>query len=401
MSDRILNQIRIMDLSRVLAGPWATQLLADYGAEIIKIENPVNGDSTRKWGPPWNKNDDQRNASYYYSANRGKFSLTCDLKSTEGQSIIKDLAKHCDVVVENFKYGTMDRYGLSIEQLREVNPNLIYCSITAYSNDSSLKKELGYDAMIQASAGLMSITGEKKGKPQKVGVAVADIMTGMYAASAILASLYQRSITGIVQDINVPLYDTQVAWLANQNMNFLMSNEVPSKNGNAHPNIAPYQTFSTSDGDIMVAVGSDDQFLRFMTSIGCDDQKIINKFKRNEQRVEKIEELDSIISKIIIKKTTSIWLHELKKNHIPCGPINNISEVFGSDYANEMGFVCYGQNSTDKLVPTVKNPVKFSKHEVNYKLASPNHGEHKHEILSNLLGYTEDEINELENKKVI
>tara|TARA_Y100000768_G_scaffold2018_1_gene1492 strand:+ start:2533 stop:3738 length:1206 start_codon:yes stop_codon:yes gene_type:complete len=401
MNDKILNQIRIMDLSRVLAGPWATQLLADYGAEIIKIEHPIDGDSTRKWGPPWNKNDDQRNASYFYSANRGKLSLTCDLKSTEGQSIIKDLAKHCDVVVENFKYGTMDKYGLSIEQLREINPNLIYCSITAYANNSSLKNEVGYDAMIQASAGLMSITGEKKGKPQKVGVAIADIMTGMYAASAILASLYQRSNSGVAQDINVPLYDSQVAWLANQNMNFLMSNEVPKKNGNAHPNIAPYQMFTTSDGDIMVAVGSNDQFLKFMKCIGCDEKKILENFKNNEQRVENIDKLDGIISKLIIKNTTSFWLNELKKNHIPCGPINNISEVFKSDYANEMGFVCYGQNSTDKRVPTVKNPVNFSKHEISYNQASPNHGEHKYDILRNLLGYTEDDIIDLENKKVI
>ena len=401
MCDKILKQIRIMDLRRVLAGPWATQLLADYGAEIIKIEHPVNGDSTRKWGPPWNKNDAQRNASYFYSTNRGKFSLTCDLKTSEGQSIIKDLAKHCDVVVENFKYGTMDKYGLSVEKLRELNPNLIYCSISAYANNSSLKNEVGYDAMIQASAGLMSVTGERNGKPQKVGVAIADIMTGMYAATAILASLYQRSKTGTVQDINVPLYDSQVAWLANQNMNFLMSNEVPLKNGNAHPNIAPYQTFSTSDGDIMVAVGSDDQFLKFMRCIGCYDQNIIDNFKYNEQRVEKIKELDVIISKLIIKKTTSYWLDELKDNNIPCGPINNISDVFKSDYANEMGFVCYGENSTDKRVPTVKNPVKFSKHEINYDQASPNHGENKYDILRNLLGYTEDEIIELENKKVI
>ena len=289
--EQLLNGVRILDLSRILAGPWATQLLADFGAEVIKIERPNYGDETRKWGPPWNSDRDNKrsDAAYFYAANRNKQSLTCDISKPEGQAIIKELVSKSDVLVENFKSGTLNKYGLNIEELRKINSDIIYCSISAYGNKSSRKTEPGYDAMIQASAGLMSITGEKQGNPQKVGVAISDIMAGMYAATAILGSLFQRLKTGISQDINIPLYDSQVAWLANQNMNFLIGGKAPERMGNAHPNIAPYQSYNTKDGDIMIAIGSDEQFSKFIKLIECENLKIKNHFKRNHQRVDNIK----------------------------------------------------------------------------------------------------------------
>ena len=401
--EQLLNGVRILDLSRILAGPWATQLLADFGAEVIKIERPNYGDETRKWGPPWNSDRDNKrsDAAYFYAANRNKQSLTCDISKPEGQAIIKELVSKSDVLVENFKSGTLNKYGLNIEELRKINSDIIYCSISAYGNKSSRKTEPGYDAMIQASAGLMSITGEKQGNPQKVGVAISDIMAGMYAATAILGSLFQRLKTGISQDINIPLYDSQVAWLANQNMNFLIGGKAPERMGNAHPNIAPYQSYNTKDGDIMIAIGSDEQFSKFIKLIECENLKIKNNFKRNHQRVDNIKELNDIISNKLIMKETSFWLELFKKNSIPCGPINNIEEVFNDDYAEEQQFVHFGDNKTHNSIPTVKNPVKFSNHETIYTQAAPVLGEHKHYILRNLLNYSDDEITSLESKNII
>jgi len=311
------------------------------------------------------------------------------------------LASKSDVLVENFKSGTLNKYGLNIEELRKINSDIIYCSISAYGNKSSRKAEPGYDAMIQASAGLMSITGEQQGNPQKVGVAISDIMAGMYAATAILASLFQRLKTGITQDINVPLYDSQVAWLANQNMNFLIGGKVPERMGNAHPNIAPYQSFNTKDGDIMIAIGSDEQFSKFIKLIECENLENIKDFKRNHQRIDNIENLNNIISKELIKKSTSFWLKLFKKNSIPCGPISNIEEVFNDEYAKEQQFVHFGDNKSHNSIPTVKNPVKFSIHETKYTHAAPSLGEHKHYILRKLLNYSDDEITSLESKNII
>ena len=404
MKDKqILKGIRVLDLSRILAGPWATQLLADYGAEVIKIERPNYGDETRKWGPPWNsdKNNKRSDAAYFYAANRNKQSLTCDISKPEGQIIIKELASKSDVLVENFKSGTLNKYGLNIEELRKINSDIIYCSITAYGNKSSKKTEPGYDAMIQASAGLMSITGEKQGNPQKVGVAISDIMAGMYAATAILGSLFQRLETGVIQDINVPLFDSQVAWLANQNMNFLIGGKVPERMGNAHPNIAPYQSYNTKDGDIMIAIGSDEQFSKFIDLIQCENSKNIKNFNNNHQRIDNIGKLNEIISRELIKKSTSFWLTLLKKHSIPCGPINNIEDVFNDDYAKEQQFVHFGDNKSHNSIPTVTNPVKFSNHETIYAHAAPDLGEHKHYILSKLLNYSDDEITSLESKNII
>ena len=402
-NNQLLKGVRILDLSRILAGPWATQLLADYGAEVIKVERPNTGDDTRKWGPPWNfdKDNKRSDAAYFYAANRNKQSLTCDISKPEGQVIIKQLVSSSDVLVENFKFGTLNKYGLNIEELRKINSDIIYCSISAYSNKSSRKMEPGYDAMIQASAGLMSITGAKNGNPQKVGVAVSDIMAGMYAATAILASLFQRLEKGVTQDINVPLYDSQVAWLANQNMNYLIGGKTPERMGNAHPNISPYQSYNTKDGDIMIAIGSDEQFRKFIKLIQCENLEEIKNFKSNHQRIDNIDKLNQIISKKLIKESTSYWLELFKLSSIPCGPINNIEEVFNDEYAKEQQFVHFGHNKSHNSIPTVTNPVKFSNHESIYNQAAPDLGEHKHYILSKLLNYSDDEITSLESKNII
>jgi len=402
--NKLLNGVRILDLSRILAGPWATQLLADYGAEVIKVERPNQGDDTRSWGPPWNKNQSNsptRDAAYFFSTNRNKRSFTCDFSTQEGATIIKDLVKYCDVVIENFKVGTLRKFKLNKQELKKIKPELIYCSITAYSKDSSKSHQPGYDAMIQASAGLMSITGEKDGQPQKVGVAISDIMAGMYAVSAILASLYQREQNGEIQDINVPLFDSQVSWLANQNMNYLIGGINPLREGTAHPNIAPYQVFSTEDGDIMLAVGNDNQFERLLECFCEKDYTLINKFNKNSQRIENKEELVNFISKYLERHSTSYWLALFEEKGIPCGPINDIAQVFNSDYAKEQNLVRYGNNKYNKKIPTVANPIRFSDYDIQYDKAAPALGEHTTTILKGLLNYTEKEIKALKVKNII
>ena len=356
MKDKqLLKGIRVLDLSRILAGPWATQLLADYGAEVIKIERPNYGDETRKWGPPWNsdKNNKRSDAAYFYAANRNKQSLTCDISKPQGQTIIKELASKSDVLVENFKSGTLNKYGLNIEELRKIKSDIIYCSITAYGNKSSKKTEPGYDAMIQASAGLMSITGEKQGNPQKVGVAISDIMAGMYAATAILGSLFQRLETGVIQDINVPLFDSQVAWLANQNMNFLIGGKVPERMGNAHPNIAPYQSYNTKDGEIMIAIGSDKQFSKFIKFIQCESSSNIKNFKTNNQRIDNIDKSRKLLgwadgimvgreaykSPLFINSLNNILLKSEKDLSIlRINIINKIIKYINDSYRNDVNF---------------------------------------------------------------
>ena len=401
---KLLNGVRILDLSRILAGPWATQLLADYGAEVIKVERPTQGDDTRNWGPPWKVNqlnNQRRDAAYFFSTNRNKRSLTCDFSTQEGAAIVKDLVKYCDVVIENFKVGTLRKFKLNKQELKKIKPDLIYCSITAYAEDSNQSHQPGYDAMIQASAGLMSITGEKDGKPQKVGVAIADIMAGMYAVSAILASLYQREQNGEIQDINVPLFDSQVSWLANQNMNYLIGGINPTQEGTAHPNIAPYQVFPTKDEDIMLAVGNDNQFERLIECFGGVEENLINKFNKNSQRVENKEELINFLSERLKMHSASYWLTLFDEKSIPCGPINDIAQVFNSDYAKEQNLVRYGKNKHNKKIPTVANPIRFSDYDTQYDNAAPTLGEHTNLILKKLLNYTDEEIKILKVKNII
>jgi len=398
-----LHGTRVLDLSRILAGPWASQLLADYGADVIKVERPVSGDDTRGWGPPWLEtpgDERDQDSAYFLSANRNKRSLTANLASKAGQKIIRDLAANSDVLIENFKVGTLARFGLDFATLHELNPQLIYCSITAYGQSGSRSAQPGYDAMIQASAGLMSVTGEADGnggKPQKVGVAIADIMAGMYAVTAILAAMAARSRDGIGQHIDLALYDSQVAWLANQNMNHLIGSVVPTRHGNAHPNIVPYQDFETADGYLMLAVGNDRQFADCVRVLGCAALADDARFRTNSARVAHREELIALLAEKFLASSTAHWLATLSGSNIPAGPINNIAEVFAEPYAEERQLVRNLQHAEAGEIPTVANPVRFSATPVQYVFAPPSLGQHTNEILRHELGYTQDEVEALAN----
>lgn len=375
-----LEGLRVLDLSRILAGPWAGQLLADYGAEVIKVERPGSGDETRGWGPPWIGED----AAYFHAANRNKRSITVDLANASGQRIVRRLANASDVLIENFRAGSLARYGLDADSLAELNPALVYCSISAYGQTGTKANDPGYDAMIQATAGLMSITGppaEEGGEPQKVGVAIADIMAGMYAVTAILAALQARQRTGRGQHIDIPLYDTQVAWLANQGMNYLASGEAPRRLGNAHPNIVPYQTFVTRDGHLMVATGNERQFRDLAECLGCPELAEVPRFATNAARVENRVELIAILAERFRERTTSEWSALLFAKRIPAGPINDIAEVFSNAHAKERELV---RRIGDSAVPTIANPVRFGATPVRYSAAPPALGQHTEEILAEL-----------------
>ena len=402
-----LSGIRVLDLSRVLAGPWATQLLGDYGADVIKVERPAQGDDTRHWGPPWLRESSGgrgRESAYFLAANRNKRSLTVDLSCEAGQRLVRELAAKADVLVENFKAGTLDRWGLGPDKLRRDNPGLIVCTISAFAQASSRAGEPGYDAMIQASAGLMSITGaadEDDGGPQKVGVAIADIMCGMYAATAVIAALHERAKTGHGQSIEVPLYDSQVAWLANQAMNFLVGGEVPGRLGTAHPNIVPYQAFRTADGYIMVAVGNDRQFAACMRCFGMAEIAADRRFRRNEDRLEHRDELVALIRSTLEREPSDDWLGKLAEAGVPCSPINDIGEVFASAYAAESRLVRTVRHPYRERLPTVANPVRFSSGEIGYDSAPPLLGADSEEVLADWLGYSATKISRLKKAGTI
>jgi crotonobetainyl-CoA:carnitine CoA-transferase CaiB-like acyl-CoA transferase len=391
-----LKGIKILDMSRVLAGPWAGQLLGDYGADVVKIERPLVGDDTRHWGPPWLGDDSE--AAYFLAANRNKRSVTVNIATEEGAGVVRDLARDADVVLENFRVGTLQHYGLDSESLVTVNPQLIYCSITAYGQHGSRAHEPGYDAMIQASAGLMSITGAPDadgGSPQKVGVAISDIMAGMYATTAILAALKERDQTGKGQTIDVPLYDSQVAWLANQAMNFLVGGMIPERRGTAHPNLVPYQTFASSDGYVTLAVGNDRQFAACADCVGKPELAKDSRFERNSDRVEHRELLVQVLSEVFSTRTTSSWLQQLSDAGVPAGPVNSVEDVFTEAYATERGLVRTLKHALDPELPTVANPVGFSRTPVCYGSAPPTLGQHTNEILKEWLSYSDDKIESL------
>src|SRR5210317_758253 len=333
-----LKKLRVLDMSRILAGPWAGQLLGDYGADVVKVERPGSGDDTRQWGPPWLGSE----SAYFLCTNRNKRSLTVDMGTSNGQQVIRELAGAADVLLENFKVGTLERYGLDPVDLLAANPRLIICSISAFGQSGKRATQPGYDAMIQASGGLMSITGpaeEEGGGPQKVGVAIADIMAGMYATTAILAALHARERTGRGQHIDVPLYDSQVAWLANQSMNFLVGGVVPGRMGTAHPNLVPYQAFATSDGNLMLAVGNDRQFIECVKIIGVPDLAIDAAYASNASRIANREQLVEILQEQLRRKSTAFWLEAFARGGVPAGPIHDIGEVLGNDHARERELV--------------------------------------------------------------
>ena len=394
-----LKNIRVLDMSRVLAGPWATQLLGDYGADVIKIERPNSGDDTRHWGPPW-LGKDAGESAYFLSANRNKRSVTVNIASENGQELLRELVQKCDVLIENYKVGTLQRYGLGADEMLALNPRLIYCSISAFGQTGSRSDEPGYDAMIQASGGLMSITGNP-GEPQKVGVAISDIMAGMYASTAILAALNARASSGAGQYIDVPLYDSQVAWLANQNMNFLIGGKIPQPMGNAHPNLVPYQTFATSDGCMMLAVGNDRQFVNCCNAIGLTQLASDSRFTNMSQRVENRDQLIPMFEAVLRNESTSHWLTELRACGVPAGPVNDIGEVLTNEYAQERQLVGYFDNGNEDSVPYVANPVEFSATPVDHTRAPPLLGEHTDEVLRELLGYSDAQIEALRKSEVI
>ncbi len=399
-----LTNIRVLDMSRILAGPWAGQLLGDYGADVVKVERPVIGDDTRQWGPPWLAGRSDGESAYFLSTNRNKRSITVDVGVAEGQQLIRDLVAGTDVLLENFKVGTLARYGLGPVELQAINPRLIYCSISAFGQSGSRAAEPGYDAMIQASAGLMSITGPAGGNaegPQKVGVAIADIMAGMYATTAVLAALNARTVTGLGQYIDVPLYDSQVAWLANQNMNFLVGGVAPKRMGTAHPNLVPYQAFSTRDGHLMLAVGNDRQFAALAECIGQPGLATDERFAHNSDRIVNRVELVTLLESALKEQSTAHWLKELSHRGVPAGPINDIEEVLTNSHAEERGLVRHLRNALGHEVPMVSNPVDFSETPVSYEKAPPLLGEHTDEVLREWLGYSEELIAELRDKSAI
>lgn len=381
----LLHGVRVLDLSRILAGPWATQLLADLGAEVIKVEKPGEGDDTRRWGPPYLKDaggQDSSESAYFLSCNRGKESLALDFTQAEGQAVLRALIPHCDVMVENYKVGGLKKYGLDYDSVKAVNPRLIYCSITGFGQTGPDADKAGYDAMVQARGGLMSMTGERDGDPVKVGVAVADLMTGMYAASGILAALYRREKSGEGEYIDLALLDTQAAWLANQGMNYLVGGSAPQREGSAHPNIVPYQSFPARDGDFMLAVGNDSQFRKFCIVAGCEELADDEQFISNAMRVKHRDILVPMLRQITITRDRADWLAALENVGVPVGPINTLAQVFADEQLVARGAVVHLPHSLGVTVPHLANPLKLRHHPITYRNSAPQCGEHSAAIVA-------------------
>ncbi|WP_299943644.1 CaiB/BaiF CoA-transferase family protein [uncultured Microbulbifer sp.] len=394
-----LAHLKVLDLSRILAGPWAGQVFADFGAEVIKVERPGRGDDTRHWGPPYLKDErgkDTPDAAYYLSANRGKKSVTVDITTEVGQDLIRQMAARCDIVLENYKVGGLQKYGLDYASIKAFNPAVIYCSITGFGQTGPYKNHAGYDAMIQGMGGLMSITGVAEGQPgagpQKVGVAVADLMTGMYAVSAVLAAVVYRQKTGLGQHIDLALLDTQVAWLANQAQNYLTSGKNPERQGTGHPNIVPYQAVPSRDGYFMLAVGNDDQFKRFCNIAGVADIAENPAYATNAARVIARAQLIPQIEEATRQQESAWWLKQLSDVHVPCGPINTLDEVFADPQVQMRGMVIEQDHPRAGKVKTVRNPVRFSETALDYRQAPPLLGEHTEEVLRELLGKSAEQI---------
>ena len=401
-----LNGIRVLDLSRVLAGPWCGQILADLGAEVIKVERPKLGDDTRSWGPPWMKDDagqGTREAAYYQSTNRNKLSVAIDIANPEGQALIKALIQDTDVVIENYKAGSLKKYGLDYASLSEINPKLVYCSITGFGQNGPRAEEPGYDFIIQGMGGLMSITGEKDdlpgGGPQKVGVAFSDLSTGLYSTIAIQAALLNRHMTGLGQHIDMALLDVQIATMANQGMNYLSSGKVPVRYGNAHANIVPYQLFKAADREFIIACGNDTQFIQLCRSIGLPELPNDVRFTRNADRVKHRDEVIEILSKHFLSKTADEWVSAIYAAKVPVGVINNLEQAFNEPQVIAREMLVEMQHPQREKLTVVGSPIKLSRTPVEYRNAPPLLGEHTQTILGRIISPAK--LDELKAKGVI
>ena len=384
-----LAGVRVLDLTRVLAGPWCTQVLADLGADVIKVERPGSGDDTRGWGPPFLKDaegNETPESAYFLCANRNKRSLTVDLSTAQGQAIIRRLAMRSDVLVENFKVGDMARYGLDAATLRAAHPGLVYCSITGFGQDGPYAQRAGYDFAVQGLGGLMSVTGAADGEPQKVGVAVADLFTGMYATVAILAALRHRDATGEGQVIDMALLDAQVAMLANLGSHYLVGGQVPARQGNAHANIVPYQVFAVADGHIIVAVGNDRQFARLCELLGEPELASDERFSTNAGRVRHRDVLVPQLQSALMSRDRQTWLVLLEAAGVPCGPVNDIADVFGDPQVRARDMCINMEHQSAVSLPLVASPIKMSATPIRYVRPPPLLGEHTEEILAEMEG---------------
>ena len=409
-----LNGIRVLDLSRVLAGPWCTQTLADLGADVIKIERPQTGDDTRTWGPPFLKDaagNDTQEAAYYLGTNRNKRSLTCNIAQPAGQTLIRELAAHCDVFVENFKVGDMARYGLDYASIKAINPRMVYCSITGFGQTGPYADRAGYDYAVQGMGGLMSVTGERddlNGGPQKVGVAVADLMTGMYATVGILAALRHAEKTGEGQQVDMALLDTQVAMLANLGANYLVSGNVPGRMGNAHQNIVPYQVFEVAPAveknkdHIIIAVGNDSQFRKYCEVANLPELGVNPLFALNRDRVKNRAQLVPILEAVMRTRRKADWLAALEAAKVPCGAINNLAEVFADPHIASRNMVTHWQHPHQSDLRLVSSPIKLSATPVRTPesggVPPPLLGQHTDEVLRGVLNYTDAQLSDLKAK---
>jgi crotonobetainyl-CoA:carnitine CoA-transferase CaiB-like acyl-CoA transferase len=403
-----LSHVRILDLSRVMAGPWCAQTLADLGAEVIKVERPVVGDDTRGWGPPYLKDAegrDTRESAYYLSCNRGKKSITLDISRPEGQDVARRLAAVSDVLLENYKVGDLARYGLGYEQLKAINPGIVYCSITGFGQTGPYSRRAGYDFLVQGMGGFMSITGEADGRPgggpQKAGIAVADIMTGMYSAIAVLAALAHRERSGEGQYVDMALLDVSVGMLSNMHLNYFTSGRSPGRWGNAHPSIVPYQVFASSDGHIILAAGNDAQFRKFCDVAGRAELAADPRFATNDARVRNREVLVPILEPIVAARGRDEWVSTLEAAGVPCGPINSIAQVFEDPQVRFRGMKVEVPHPVSGTVPLVRNPIRLSETPIEYGTPPPMLGEHTDEVLQGVLGMSREEIARLREQRVL
>ncbi|HEY9080683.1 CaiB/BaiF CoA-transferase family protein [Magnetovibrio sp.] len=401
-----LSGLLVLDLTRILAGPFCTQMLGDLGADVIKIERPGAGDDTRHWGPNYVRDGDGVNtgeSAYFVSANRNKRSVTVDLSHPEGAALVRRLALQADILVENYKVGGLAKYGLSYDDLKAENPGLIYCSITGFGQNGPYAGRAGYDFMIQGLGGVMSLTGEPDGMPMKTGVAIADVMCGMYASTGILAAVRHREVSGQGQYVDMALLDTQVAWLINQGLDYLTTGQLPRRHGNAHPNIVPYQAFSAQDGHIILAVGNDDQFRRFCVFAGLDDLADDTRFATNNARVGHRDVLVERIAEAIASHPVRHWLEGLEIIGVPCGPVNDLAQVFDDPQVRHRGMVVDLPHESDRRVHArqIASPIKLSETPVSYRRSAPSLGQHTGEVLREVLGLEADEVERLQKQGVV